>query len=160
MVEAGRTVEVHATLSARPIALAPIVVSVGSAYLERSGFYQRARRGGGALVTRRDLDRFDPMLTSDALARIPGVSLVRRREGVELVSRRQLETGATGPCPLLPYLDGIRMTDWDLDQVSPDALEAIEVYTGADTPVEYGSPFDANAQYHCGVVLFWTTRGG
>jgi len=158
-VEAGRTTEVFATLSANPIQLEPIEVTVGSAYLERSGVYLRARRGGGALVTRRDLDRIDPILMSEVLSRIPGISLVQRREGVEAVTRRQLDTAATGPCPLLPYLDGVRMTDWDLDLVAPDALEAIEVYTGPDTPVEYGSPFDAQAEYHCGVVLIWTTRG-
>jgi hypothetical protein len=60
----------------------------------------------------------------------------------------------------MPYLDGIRMTDWDLDNIRPDDLEAIEIYTGPDTPVEFANRYDANGDYQCGVVLIWTTRGG
>jgi len=51
------------------------------------------------------------------------------------------------------YLDGIRMVDWNLDRVSPQEVEAIEVYHGVSTPIEYTSMFST-----CGVVLIWTRR--
>jgi hypothetical protein len=159
-VRPGRTVEIYATLSAQAIELEAIEVVIGSPYLERTGFYLRARGSAGSLFTRRDFDRFNPIAVSDIFARAPGVSVLRGRRGAELVTRRDLDRTSGTACRLMPYLDGIRMTDWDLDNIRPDDLEAIEIYTGPDTPVEFANRYDANGDYQCGVVLIWTTRGG
>ncbi len=45
------------------------------------------------------------------------------------------------------------MVDWNLDRVSPQEVEAIEVYQHVATPIEFTSLFSA-----CGVVLIWTRR--
>lgn len=158
-IERGRTVEIHAALSSRPIELEPIRVVVGSPYLERSGFYLRARSSAGSVFTRADLERFQPIGVSDVAARAPGVSVVRGRRGTEFVTLRESDRAYPGPCRLLPYLDGVRMTEWDVDAVRPEDLEAIEIYQGSDTPAEYANLYDMYGTPMCGVVLIWTRRG-
>jgi len=39
----------------------------------------------------------------------------------------------------------------DYDAVPVTAIEAMEIYVGANTPLQYRSP--------CGVILVWTRRG-
>ena len=39
-------------------------------------------------------------------------------------------------------------TPWDFDSIPPEYLEAMEVYQGLGTPIQYGPA--------CGVVLFWS----
>ena len=159
MVEPGRTVEIYVSMSAQPIELEPIEVTVGSSYLERNGFYQRARRAWGSRFTRQDVDVLDPSLVSDLLWRAPGVTVQRGPRGAQAVSRRRGGTGDGGSCQLRPYLDGMPMFDWDFDLVPPEDLEGVEVYQGSAAPIEYRSPLGPDGTYPCGVVLIWTRRG-
>ena len=64
-------------MSAQPIELAPIEVTVRSAHLERNGFYRRSRLWGKQF-TRADLDEINPTRLSDILWRVPGVRVERR----------------------------------------------------------------------------------
>jgi hypothetical protein len=157
-IERGRTVEIHAALSSHPIELEPVEVFVGSPYLERSGLYLRARRSAGSVFTRRDIERARPLAVSELAARAPGVSVLRGRRGTEFVTLRESDRAYPGPCRLLPYLDGVRMTEWDVDAVRPEDLEAIEIYQGADVPAEYANLYDVYGTPMCGVVLIWTRR--
>lgn len=62
-------------------------------------------------------------------------------------------------CYLQVFLDGARVwsasgaqsTPYDLNQHSLRSLEAVEVYTGADTPAEFGITGSA-----CGTIVLWT----
>jgi hypothetical protein len=159
-VPAGRTVEVYATLSVQPIELEPIEVTVGSAYLDRTGFFRRARSGAGYLLTRRDVQANDPMHLSDVVMRIPGVFVERTLRGMQVVTRREMGRDLPGPCRLRPYLDGVPMPDWDVDQVRPEDVEGLEVHQGLAAPIEYRNLRNPDGTYPCGVVLIWTTRGG
>jgi len=159
-VEAGRTVEVYAPLATQPIELDPIEVTVGSAYLERSGFYRRARGGAGYALSRRDLDRMNLLALSEVFRRVPGVFIERTRTGAQLVTRREAGRDVPGPCQLRPYLDGSPLPEWDIDQVLPDAVEGVEVYQGLAAPIEYRNLTNPDGTSPCGVVLIWTTRGG
>ena len=47
------------------------------------------------------------------------------------------------------YVDGVRALDADLDRFPLNWIEAMEVYHGISTPIQYG--FNS-----CGVVLIWT----
>lgn len=49
-------------------------------------------------------------------------------------------------------LDGIPMDGWDFDSIPPKYLEAMEVYQGLGTPIQY-SPAR-------GVVVLWSRVGG
>ena len=159
-IEAGRTVEVYASLATEPIRLEPIEVTVGSGYLERSGFYRRARSGAGYVLTRRDFDRMDLIELAEVFARVPGVVVEQTRQGARLVTRREVGRQGSGPCHLRAYLDGVPALDFDLNQVDPDAVEGLEVHQGLAAPIEYRNLTDPDGGNPCGVVLIWTTRGG
>ena len=147
IVQPGRTVEINASMSAQPIELEAIEVTVRSAYLERNGFYRRARTWGRQF-TRADLDDLDPRNLSDVFWRIPGVGVQYGLNGAQAVS------GRSRTCTLDVYLDGKKLPGWDLDWISPWSLEGMEVYRGVDTPVQYQSVLEGG----CGVVLLWTKR--
>ena len=155
VVTPGRTVEIYAPMSEEPIELEPIEVTIGSGYLERSGFYRRARSARGERFTRRDVELLDPVVVSDLLWRAPSVSVQNVAGRAQVFSRRP---SVGGSCRLQPYLDGVPMVDWDLDLVRPDDLAALEVYQGVGTPVEYRQPVDPGGTLACGVVLIWTRR--
>ena len=158
-VPAGKTVEVYVSMSFRPIELEPIVVRVGSGYLERSGFYRRARNAWGSRFTRHDIDLIDPHYVSDLLSRAPGVMVQQGLRGAEVVSRRRIDTGDGTPCHLLPFLDGVPMFDWDFDLVLPSDIDGVEVYQGSSAPIQYRNIIEPDGTYPCGVVLIWTQRG-
>lgn len=156
-VERGRTVEVYATLSARPVELEPLQVSVTSRYLERSGFYRRAQTVAGDHLTYRDIERVGAVTLPDLLRRIPGVTVVTPTigPGVQALSSRRTGGASLGRCPLQPYYNGTPLAGFDLDVVTPDDLEALEVYQGADVPIEYLDPMQIDGR-SCGVILIWT----
>jgi hypothetical protein len=158
-VEAGATLELRASLSTQAIELEPIEVVVVSGYLHRSGFYQRSGHSIGTQFARSDLDRIDPMVVSEILTRVPGVAVLQTRRGVVPITSRAGGPVGQGDCRLRPYLDGMAMFEWNIDDVLPDDLEAIEVYHGPSVPVEYARLVDPDGHYPCGVVLLWTTRG-
>ncbi len=158
-LEPGKTMEVHVSMTTRPIELEPIVVTVGSGYLDRSGFFRRARYAGGSRFTGRDVERLQAQVVSDLVTRVPGVTVQIGQRGTEIVTRRRLDTGDGGPCYLRLYLDGIPMFDWDLDLVRPEDIDGLEVYQGLGAPAEYRNLVDPDGTFPCGVVLIWTRRG-
>ena len=139
IVHPGRTVEINASMSAQPIELEAIEVTVRSAYLERNGFYRRLERGFGKQFTQKDLEAIDPMYVSDVIWRVPGVMVRRRNDGRTVaVSGRGLSFSGGG-CVLPVYVDGFRVYDVNLDQYPPEWIDAMEVYHGiAGTAVKCG----------------------
>jgi hypothetical protein len=155
-VEAGRTVELYASLTAEPIELEPVEVSVSSRYLERSGFYRRMQTASGEHFTFRDIERLNAMVVADIVRRSPGVSVLTSQVGTgseALSSRRR--GGAMGRCRLRPYFNGVPTVDFNLELVPPDEIEALEVYQGANVPIEFLDEMQ-RAGASCGVVLIWT----
>jgi len=160
IVQPGKTVEIAASMSARPIELDPITVVVRSRALEQNGFYMRSRASWGSKLTRADLDEIDPIYISDVFRHLPGV----RVEAGRVLGRI---TGFGETCQLRIFLDGLPMGSsivpsavdsveaappmWDFDSIPPDFLEGMEVYQGLGMPTQFGPG--------CGVVLLWT-RGG
>jgi hypothetical protein len=155
-VAAGEIVEIRANLTMEPIELDPIEVRIGSRYLDRSGFYRRTTLAFGTQFTRRDLDEIDPATMSDIIMRVPGVTTVTERGRTLVVSSRAPGRLEENGCRVRLYLDGMAMHDWDLEFVRPADLEAIEIYHGPSTPVEYQHLVDPDGVYPCGVVLIWT----
>ena len=153
IVQPGATAEVSASMSAQPLELEPIEVTIRSSYLERNGFYQRSREARGHQFTRADLDAFDPVRTSELMHRIPGVTIASGPDGTQAVSRRSASI-TLGPCAMQIYIDGLPVSTWHLDRVHPDWLEAVEVYQGVGTPMQYRTTLTS-----CGVVLMWTRSG-
>lgn len=149
VLQPGATVELSARMSTEAIELDPIEVTVRSRYLERSGFYRRAQRGWGTHFTSETIERLSPIFVSDLVrGRVPGVRVQYNREATYAMSRRA-NSMSLGPCTLPVYVDGAPTFDNELDRLNPESIEAMEVYHGAGTPIEYGD---------CGVVLIWTRR--
>jgi hypothetical protein len=90
--------------------------------------------------------------------RAPGVTTGTVRGRTLVYSGRAGARLDEGACRVRLYLDGMAMHDWDLEFLRPDDLEAIEIYQGASTPVEYQHLRDPDGVYPCGVVLIWTRR--
>ena len=159
VVEAGAVLEVRATLAMRPVELEPIEVRVGSRYLERSGYYRRSVVAMGTQYSRRDIEEMNAATMSDIVLRAPGVTTGTVRGRTLVYGTRSGEQALNGgPCRVRLYLDGVAMHDWDLEFLRPDDLEAIEIYHGASTPIEYQHLVDPDGVYPCGVVLIWTRR--
>jgi hypothetical protein len=150
VVQPGGTVEVTATLSAEAIELEAIDVTVRSNFLERSGFYSRSRQGWGTQYGPEDIARIDPHWTSDLVRRVPGVTVRMGRGGVMYAESRRGSTFSLGPCRLPVYVDGIVAFDPDLDDLPPHWIEAMEIYHGVGTPIQFGNG--------CGAILIWTNR--
>lgn len=154
IVQPGRTVELAATMSTRPIELEPITVVVRSRFLVQSGFYRRAERAFGRQFTRDDLEKIDPFMTSDVLRRVPGIHLQfdALNPDVVVATSRRGTSFSRGRCVLPVYVDDVRQWEFDLNQIPAEWIEAMEVYQGIGTPAQYNRD-------GCGAVLIWTQRG-
>lgn len=110
-------------------------------------FWRRRERGLGRFLTRADIERRNPVVVSDLLRTIPGISVYRGR------TTQILSTRFGRRCGPGMWLDGIQLVDSDIDNlVTPQGVEAIEVYLGsAETPPQFSSPQSA-----CGAIVIWT----
>jgi hypothetical protein len=129
-------------------------------------FYRRKQQGRGHFFTREDIDDSDANNTATLLARVPGIHSKREDTGVIYV-RFSSCVGATGQ--LTPsagndwgwekvalFVDGVGIGKGSRSSVfstlQPVEIEAMEVYRGAEVPLE--ALGDA-----CAAVYVWT-RGG
>lgn len=169
VVQPGRTAELTVVLPTEAIELEPIEVTVRAEALERNGFYDRRSQGFGHQFDRRDIDRLHPEVVYDIVNRAPGVYVTDPRRSD--LSGRGATVGAASyainprvpyvddqpprseikACYLAVFVDGARMVDPDLQQISPTDIEALEVYLGSTVPIQYR----AN---RCGAILIWTRR--
>lgn len=146
-------------LSPEPIPLAPVVVTAFSRKLERTGFYERAKRGIGTFIGRRQIDAMNVQRASDLLRNVPSARLIPQP------TRRNVPPNLTlgrGDCRFRFLVDGSRtLSDFEMDFMAPYAIEGVEIYNGmAEVPAafkaiagpESGSPL-------CGVVAIWTREG-
>lgn len=127
--------------------LSPRAVSNDPAREGARDFRGRQRRGGaGFLITRDDIQDRQPQYVSELLSRVPGGMLVPSGTGgYTLLLRGQCRPGV--------WVDGVRLGVTGVDNlVSPQELEALEVYHAHELPVEFGVDF-------CGGILLWTRRG-
>lgn len=118
-------------------------------------FLYRMRTEQGTFLTYEDVERIDPVNTSDILRTVAGLNTL---QGGQIASRRAGTSGLRGfgPCELQYYIDGVRVTAPTIDVVLPQTIAGIEVYRGAATvPPIFNSPADSN----CGVVAIWTRDG-
>lgn len=146
----GATLELAVGLTADPVLLEPLLVTVRSRVLEANGFYSRREQGlSGLLLTREQIEERRPARLTDLFVSIPGVRLAHRDgvgASVVLFPRGNLMEGET--CYPDVWVDGVITTIIDLDQFHPDQVEGLEVYQGAGTPLRYNSA--------CGAILIWT----
>ena len=127
--------------------LDPIIAVAGrESRLETVGFYERRDVGLGDYVTRDELVALNPARLSDVFREIPGARVIPGAGGLNDQVRLR------GNCVPIMVLDGIRLANpVRLDNIlAVNDIEAVEVYQGATTPIEYISITT------CGVVMLWT----
>ena len=160
-VEYGRMSNIRVLLSADPVRLDPIEVSVErrDIVLEQAGFYRREAIGFGQFLDRDDLERQPPGNMSDLFIGLAGVTLVPGPTGQLHV---MLNAGRyrRPPCFPLVVLDhmivgGGSSLPAELDVVvMRSAIAGVEVYRRtAGIPIQYGSTGSA-----CGLIMIWTRR--
>jgi TonB family protein len=154
-VVAPTAAPVEVTLEPVPQSLATVVVRDRAGGRTDRGwatrFYERKERGMGRYVTRQEIDRRNPIRTTDMLRTIPGVQVMPGPGGFGYVLRVR-----GSRCDPLVWIDGAPAFGGylDVDAFQPQSLEGIEVYSGPSTvPVELRGPRGEDA---CGVIALWT----
>jgi hypothetical protein len=140
-----------------PLELAAVTARTtrASRTLNRAGFYDRMAAGLGQYLTREELDRKTGTPVHDLFRGMRGVTVARGSNadpGYMLVSSRSHGTNGDVPCIFSVYMDGVWQGEGDVDQISTQELEGVEVITSlANIPPQYNRTGSA-----CGVILLWT----
>jgi hypothetical protein len=165
-VDGGTTREVRVTMLADPTALDPVEVTAQRAMSpQMRGFEERRARGAGFFFTREQIARMQPRVVTDVLRRVPGVQIqpVQGPYETSYVVRMSRATGGLGnrACPVLFFINGTPFPVTGEDainaHISPDDIEAIEVYSGTSR-----IPPQLTSNMHnsrCGVIAIWTRDG-
>jgi hypothetical protein len=164
---AGATtgVLVRMAVDAVPLDALTVVAEAMVPWLDRAGFYERKKYGTGRTIEREAILERNPRHTSDLLRGIPGVRIVSRHDGSDVVLRAGglvslAGNNKGGYCAPQVFLDGLVVSHakadprerFDIDSLLTGDIEAIEVYTSpSQVPPQYGGAFSM-----CGVILFWT----
>lgn len=149
-LQVGANLEMKLTLqlSVSPIRLEPIVViSRRGGVGPLVGFETRRLRTGGYFLNREQIEASVAYEFSDLLRRAPGIRFVPDPPYKDRVYFR-------GGCVPDLWVDGtLAGTTPDIDSfLRPEVVEAVEVYHGAELPIEFGSNL-------CGAIIVWTRRG-
>lgn len=125
-------------------------------------FWARRMVGIGVFITREEIARRHPARSADLFRQVLGIRVITGSNGesTRLVTGRQAVSGlrgnsaASGGCQMQYYVDGMFMTPgtFTVDEVSPDMIEAIEVFRG---PSEIPARF-RQRETGCGLVVIWT----
>ena len=166
-IHAGKTASLEIVLTAVPVALQTVEVRGDTLIVpSMAGFAERRAKGNGRYFTREDIDRMHARLFTDVLRRVPGMQLQSVRGGNAdgyIVQSGRMSEGAQGgrQCPILFFMNGMPFpmpTGGVINSyISPDEIEAVEVYTGAS---QIPSQFNATGyNSRCGVIVIWTLNG-
>jgi hypothetical protein len=138
---------VHVVLERMPAELEKVIVlaRVAASNGRLKEFYERkASVGGwGTFIDRDEIERKNPIWTSELLRMTPGVRIIPTHTG-NVVRLRG--------CAPTVWMDGMPLRGTELDQVvSPNEIAGIEVYnSSAGMPVQFT---DASG---CGAIVVWT----
>ena len=141
--------------------------------LKETGFSQRlleARQGtnSGIFITAADIERRLATRVSQLFGAMPGIKCVEALEGCVMVGSHLVPSDDRSnrfvPCKITVYLDGQRLNSLQRSNsevvidavVLPQDLAGIEYYrSGSRIPPKFSL-----LNGSCGLVLFWTKRGG
>jgi hypothetical protein len=119
-------------------------------------FEERRAKGLGVFVTREQIAARNTMLPSDLLRALRGVRLVKLRDGSYGV-RFAAYSGSRPNCTPDLWLDGQRARGLEIDDLTANDIEAIELYESWSTvPFQ----FSQGATVPCGTIVVWTRVPG
>lgn len=117
-----------------------------------SGFTDRSRGGMGRFISRDEVERRQPLATSDLLSTVPGVQVERTGVGEAAITMRGVFTSRCLPAV---YIDGHHMrglSGGEIDTwVHPEEIAGVEIYAGGLAPPQFESGMSG-----CGSIVFWT----
>ena len=156
-LDSGELREIRVLLSPVVMMMDSVAVVAKAPEIEKAygGFEMRKSRGFGTFITREQIEKKNPRVTTDLFRTVSGVKLLRENGTPTVVSTR---LGNLAYCPVRYFIDG---TSYPLYGQSIDTMiqvvdiGAIEVYPGGATvPPQFGGRESA-----CGVVAIWTRQG-
>jgi hypothetical protein len=125
-------------------------------------FEQHRKIGLGTFITRAELAKKEGFVLSTVLADVRGLGLLRGSGGITVVysTLRPRDRDGRITCFSQVYIDKMLMNPgaptpaFNVNEISPDRIEAIEFYSGpSQTPLEY-----SKLESGCGVLVIHTRR--
>jgi len=159
LMSATDTVPITVLLEKSVVTLDPVVTRDSATKHLSPGlqaFEERRAHARGSFISNEELRRDEQKKMSDVIRRLPGLKVTCGRFPSECraTSTRQSTKMAVlgGACIPDMYMDGIVVTDSDLDKIVVRDIAGIEYYPGAaSVPVQYNKTGS-----NCGVLLFWS----
>lgn len=155
-LEPGQNLELAVRLETTSVPLPELVVE-GEAEApapKMVGFYHRKGSGQGYFITREDIEKRNPRVLSDMLRSVPGLRIVCDGGHCRVSSFTETRR-IMGSCPIQYFLDGLPFLG-DVDELTPDQVEGIEIYRGsASIPPEFNT-----GTAMCGVIALWSRVPG
>ena len=155
-LEAGKTTNLAVKVDTLSVALPEVVVEGADKPAAKMGeFFRHKNSGhGGTFITRAQIEKKQPRVMSDMLRQVPGLR-VDCGFGTCQVQSFEEARRIMGNCPIQYFLDGTPFQG-DIDELTPDQVEGIEVYRGSSTiPPEFNSGTSM-----CGVIAVWSRVPG
>jgi hypothetical protein len=155
---APQRITVALTRSAQVLAPVTVTTNAADVGLEKVGFTQRRRSTGGYFITADDIAKRAPNLLTDVFRTVPSLRVVPSGNGAEYVIENA--RNPVNGC-VKYYVDGApweAIFGGDVDRLLPTwEIAAIEVYNGANTPMQFQAPGSSN----CASIVIWSkTRTG
>lgn len=124
------------------------------------GFEQRKMTKGGAgfFLTREQIAAREGTRLSNILRDARGVRIVRGPNNQNLLRFSRWSSKGAGCAPQM-WLDGALIKDLEIDDISTNDVEALELYANSSSaPSEFAAPQFSGGRSSCGVVAIWTRR--
>jgi len=120
-------------------------------------FHERRRFGIGRFLDSAEFAKAHGTRTSDKLARLPGLIILRGRFSDAFVANTRQRRRDGGWCRAAIWLDGINLgTSYNVNLLHPGEIAAVEWYAGqASIPAKFNTPPRVGEKY-CGVLVIWT----
>jgi hypothetical protein len=154
---AGTTDSVDVVLVAVPHELAAVEAQDPHDSLSKkvlAEFWERRSRGFGKFVTRDEIEQKGASRFVDVVRSVPSVSIMNYR-GHQEIRFRGAAIGSAN-CPPQYWLDGVPLERGGADEISPENVEAIELYASpATTPPQFSTRNPT-----CGTVVVWSRLPG
>jgi Carboxypeptidase regulatory-like domain/TonB-dependent Receptor Plug Domain len=117
-------------------------------------FWERRSRGFGKFVTRDEIERKGATRFVDVVRSVSGLSIMNYR-GHQEIRFRGAAIGSAN-CPPQYWIDGIPLERGSAEEITPDNVEAIELYASpATTPPQFSTRNPT-----CGTVVVWSRLPG
>ncbi len=148
------TLDVEVRMMPTVVELEPIVVTAAAVPRGMEPFAERRFKGLGSFIDAAQLRKSDDRLLADLLRGVSGVRISpgRNNEFYAISNRAN--------CMMAVWMDGARVYTagsgfpFDLNQISPNQIEGIEIYRGSsETPIEL-----SGQNIDCGTIVLWTRR--